>query len=467
MSRSSFLAHLALLFFAAMPARGDTQAAELAGRAAGYSAFLPIATTPESRPAVHLEEGHRLISALSADASHRTFIACVQPEPALPEAQLKTPGSVIVGCLDHQTLMVSHPTILRLPIPPSDIASISIAADAEGFVWVCAASRQQRTPCLFKTVRPQDIADFESIDAPPLSRATLHVVPGQGFVLLGARPVGTGTALCAATSADGRTWHEPVVLAAVDTGQVFVSAQFRNKLGVAFSSYAAGAGPAATDNIGYIETADGGRTWQTIRRARLTLPVQGEVNPARVADHRSIRWTVHLKDLNFDHVGNPIILYLLGRPQRNRPPKLTWTTSRWIGREWETTGVIPAAGSEDSAVLHVDADRTWRLFTARTGPSDERSPSLVCWSSDDQGRSWYKRVTAGHGGADRHLVCRPVNAQAECDTVWISGTGAAAAGSVRVLNRGGQTFLLPEHMASDPQAIQPTADSRPPATQPG
>jgi hypothetical protein len=423
-------------------------------RGVGFSAMLPDAGAVGPP-----------FAAIHDAAARKTFFAFHHGSAATPEA-------IGVASLDHASGTVARPTLL----PPGKAGragdALSLDLDSSGTIWLCAGSGDGEPARLFKSNRPHEIGAFTSTQGPALGSPVLHVVGERGLLVLGLISSAHGTAVAASTSADGQSWSPPRPLVAIDAGQTFLTGRFRDKIGLVLAAFTAEEGPRAPGNVYYLESPDAGRSWQTVRRVPIDrLPIQAADHPTKVWDYRSARWAALLKSLAFDSFGNPVIAYLVGSPRRTGPPRYTWTTSRWTGREWETTGILPASSADDGGVLQVGADRTWRLLTVRNGhleapPGAAAEPRLAAWSSDDQGRSWNRLFASPGADSQRHAVFRPFDAPPDCDAFWISAADAVAGGPIRILDRQGTVLTLPGRMTADHDKPIPNAETIPPSTQP-
>ncbi|HOB74106.1 MAG TPA: hypothetical protein PKG54_06225 [Phycisphaerae bacterium] len=425
-----------------------------------------------------------------------------------------------VSYFDHARSTVPRPAILPLDGVASVVpAGVSLALDEQGYVWVCASpalaasnsgagNKEQPTTqpaqgagaaavgtqgqptILFRSSKPHDIRAFTRHAGPPMADARLYHLGEQGFLLIGLRDRDGGSIPCFATSPDGRSWSEPRQLADIDANHSLVTAFFKGKtgatkVGVALAAWPAGKSPLMATNLYYVETPDGGKTWQSIRRIPLNLPVRGNENGVLAWDYKSMRWTVYLKDMELDSAGNPSIVFIGGRGGTGRIPLMcTWIVGRWVGREWETNGVIPAAGPFDATAFQILPDRSWLQLVARnTSAPRQAHEEVVLWSSNDQGRAWYKQAWVSSDPSIRHALVRPLNASPELFALAVIGLRGIEKSippfgehpgftkppidATRLLfhNARGDSLMLPLAMPDSEARLEPI-DAPPPQTQP-
>lgn len=484
-------------------------------RAVGYTPALPSIPGGDRpittiAPAVELPPAAVPAAAVYAAPVRKTFfVYLAAPAGQNGGAEAGRPAGqspLRISCFDHAAGTVPQPSILPLKEDAGTAPlSVSLALDEQGHVWACASrafrytirqagddqrpatplppetqpaatETSERPAVLFRSTRPYDIRAFSRQAGPALADGRLYHVAGRGFILIGLHSADGGSIPCFATSPDGQTWDEPRPLAGIDANHSLVTAFFQGKtgttkIGVALAAWPAGKGPLAATNVYYAETPDAGRTWQSIRQTRLDLPIRGHENGVLVWDYKSIRWTAYLKDLEFNSAGIPCIVYLGGRGGTGRTPLLcTWTVGRWVGREWETHGVIPAAGPFDVTAFQILPDRSWRQVVIRNSPATRPAhEEVVLWSSTDQGRSWLKQAWFREEPTARHVLVRPAGASPELSALWIvgptgAGDGSPASGSaarLRFLDARGDALQLPVEMPRSDARPEPMPASHP------
>lgn len=425
----------------------------------GYLPLVPALPAGEKPPATAsaLQPQDLLLAGgCYSEAVRKTFFAYLAA-PAGEDAEARSP--IRVACFDHAAGTVPRPAILPLEENGAAPNAVSLTLDQEGHIWVCA-SAPGRPTALFKSARPHDISSFARQAGPALSDARIFHVANQGFILIGLSIEKNRAVPCFATSPDGRAWSEPRQLAAIDAGHTLIAAQARlktgaTKIGVALAAYAADEDPSAATNVYYLETLDGGKTWQSTRRTRLDLPIKGQENAVLAFDYRSIHWTVFLKDLGFDPLGIPTVVYLGCRRSHAQAPLMcTWTTARWAGRGWETNSPIPASSAFDSTAFHIEPDRDWLQALARNGRTPPGQAKVLLMSSNDQGRSWEQKAGFEADPSQRHVLVRPAGARPELIALWILGQPGTA-GRLRLMDEKGRALVLPGEMAGSEARPEP------------
>ena len=161
--------------------------------------------------------------------------------------------------------------------------------------------------------------------------------------------------LLLASCKDGIDWSEPQHLAHIGKGHYQISRRYKKKIATAFNYHPSDGGLNARTNLYYMQSDDFGKTWRNARGQKLELPLRSVDNGALIRDYESQGRLIYLKDLTFDPLGNPIILYVASRGYEAGPknnPRV-WTTARWTAREWETRGtgwVLPPVTMTTTAI---------------------------------------------------------------------------------------------------------------------
>src|SRR5205814_9060602 len=146
-----------------------------------------------------------------------------------------------------------------------------------------------------------------------------------------------GRGLFLITGPHARDWVEPRLLARIEMGDYQISWIHNDRVATVFDDHPPPLGLNGRANIYYLETRDFGKTWLTVERHPVELPVETTNNPALVYDSRADGLLVYLKDLNFDAAGNPIMLFLTSKGYESGPkndPRV-WKTARWTGHRWD------------------------------------------------------------------------------------------------------------------------------------
>jgi hypothetical protein len=209
-------------------------------------------------------------------------------------------------------------------------------------------------------------------------------------------------------------------------------------------------------NIYYVETADGGRTWETVEGVKLTLPLREIKNPALIYDSRAEKKLVYLKDLNYDAKGRPVILFLISSGYESGPQNnpRTWRTAHWKGKLWEFNTVTTSDSNYDHGSLYIEPDGAWRVIAPTVAGPQPFNPGgeMAGWLSRDEGKNWKQTRQLTRDSPFNHTYARrPVNAQAEFYALWADGHGRQPSESrLYFTNRDGDRVCrLPVHMGGE------------------
>jgi hypothetical protein len=257
------------------------------------------------------------------------------------------------------------------------------------------------------------------------------------------------------TSPDGIKWSKWSRIAAIDKGHYQISTAGKNKAGTAFNFHPEGKGLNWRTNLYYIETADFGRTWQTVDGQKLTLPLTDVENPALVYDYQKEGLNVYLKDIRLDKEGKPVILFITSRGYESGPKNdpRTWTTARWTGREWQIRPAFVSDNNYDMGSLYIEADGTWRIIgPTETGPQPYNpGGEMAMWTSKDLGKTWKKVKQLTKDSPHNHTYARcPVNAHPDFYAIWADGHGRKPSqSSLYFCDKQGNVRGLPREMTEN------------------
>jgi hypothetical protein len=157
--------------------------------------------------------------------------------------------------------------------------------------------------------RPYDVDDFERVMTTNFSYPQVYYTPEEGFFLLHTR-YGEGRRLYHTSSRDGRSWSEPVLIAAISWGHYQVSGRRGHKIGTAFNYHR----PHPSDgshwrtNLYYLETDEFGRSWSNATGEPVELPLVDPQNDCLAHDYEKENLDVYVKDVVFDSHDRPVIL---------------------------------------------------------------------------------------------------------------------------------------------------------------
>jgi len=400
---------------------------------------------------------------------HKTFF-CYGGAPADNPRRLLH----MVSYFDHVTGRVPRPTLLLDKRTTDAHDNPVISVDAAGYIWIFSTSHgTSRQSYIHRSKRPYDIDQFECIAATklesgqPVSMTNFSYfqawhVPKKGFQAFFTRyGYPAARTICHMSSPDGVHWSEWQRLAAIHEGHYQISAVASDRAGSAFNFHPKGKGLNWRSNLYYVETRDGGRTWQTAEGKPLALPLVEPRNPSLICDYQAQNLNVYLKDIQFDLDRHPVILFLTSRGYESGPKNdpRTWTTARWTGEEWILRPAMCSDNNYDMGSLYIEADGVWRIIApTETGPQPfNPGGEVAMWRSLDQGATWAKiRQLTMSSQRNHTYVRRPVQAHPDFYALWADGHGRQPSEScLYFCNRDGDVRQLPRQMTGDSAAPLP------------
>jgi hypothetical protein len=363
---------------------------------------------------------------------------------------------------DHQTGEVARPRILLDKKTDDAHDNPTMQIDDAGHLWIFSNSHGTGRPSyIHRSKKPYSIDAFELIRTTNFSYGQPWHVPGQGFVFLHTL-YARGRILHVARSSDGRQWDEPTLLSAIAMGHYQVSWRNGKTIGTMFNYHPEGKGLNWRTNVYYMQTSDGGRTWQNVRGETLTLPLSEVDNPALAVEYESKQRLVYIKDVQFTAEGHPVLLYLTSGGYESGPKNdpRTFTTARWTGSTWDVREIASGDNNYDFASLYVEADGTWRLIgTTELGPQRYNTGGEVAlWTSSDQGTTWNRvRQLTADSEFNHTYPRRPVGAHPDFYALWADGHGREPSASrLYFTNQDGtKVWRLPEQIEGDAATVRP------------
>ena len=378
----------------------------------------------------------------------------------------------MVSCFDHSNKTVPRPTILLDKKTSDAHDNPVISVDGDGHIWIFSTSHGRARPSyIHRSVKPFDIDEFEQIPATReidgiptpfnnFSYMQVWHVPGQGFSAFFTRysdPVKRTIGFI--SSVDGVIWTPFQRLAAIDEGHYQVSGVGRSKFGSMFNYHPNGKGLNWRTNLYYLQTADNGNSWQTIDDQTLNIPLTRPDNAALVRDYESEGLNVYLKDLQFDHLDHPVLLYLTSKGYQSGPANnpRTWTIARWTGSKWKISAITTSDNNYDFGELWIKNENDWRLI-APTEPGPQAfnpGGEIAAWVSIDRGESWTKQKQLTFGSKRNHTYVRGVrNAHPDFVCIWADGHGRKPSDSKLFFSDSrGNVFQLPQQMEESGEPI--------------
>ena len=309
---------------------------------------------------------------------------------------------------------------------------------------------QARPGFIYRATEPYSTDAFERVYEGEFTYPQPWWVEGEGFLHLHTRYT-RGRELYFVTSRDGREWSEAAKLAGMG-GHYQISNAEGGRAFFVFNMHPGGNVDRRT-NMYYVETRDFGQSWQNVRGASLTLPLEDPRGPALVRDYQSEGRLVYNKDIRLDAEGNPVILTVTSADHRPGPDGEPRTVSvvRWDGAEWQFHDVTQTTHNYDTGSLYIEEDGAWRIiFPTEPGPQRWGTGGEVAiWVSRDKGEHWSKEKDVTTGSAlNQMYVRRPVNARDDFYAFWAEGNPDELSPSRLYFTdrEGSQVWRLPYEM---------------------
>lgn len=390
-----------------------------------------------------------------------------RPDDASTSDRQGIPRSLLhmVSYYDHQTGMVPRPTILLDKKTTDAHDNPVISVDDDGYIWIFSTSHGTSRPSyIHRSAKPYDVSAFELMSVTKVqgdkqvamtnfSYMQPWHLPGQGFVAFFTRyNYPADRTCCFMTSADGVHWSTWQRLAAIERGHYQVSIADRSRAGTALNYHSKEKGLNWRTNLYYLETTDRGRSWHAADGREVAVPITTKQNPALVHDYEKDGLLVYLKDIRFDELGQPVILYITSKGFEAGPKNdpRTWTTAQWTGAKWVIRPAFTSDNNYDMGSLYLEADGLWRVIgPTETGPQPYNpGGEIAVWTSSDRGKTWRKVTALTQGSPFNHTYARkPVKAHDDFYALWADGHGRQpSASSIYFCNKAGDVFRLPREM---------------------
>lgn len=374
----------------------------------------------------------------------------------------------MVSYFDHATKTVPRPTILLDKKTNDAHDNPVISLDDEGHIWIFSTSHGRSRPSyIHRSRRPYDVDEFELIGATrmdgderkPITNFSYMQIwhsADRGFHAFFTRyNYPAARTICFMSSRDGAQWSEWQRIAAIDEGHYQISGVGKSKSGSMFNYHPKGKGLNWRTNLYYVETDNGGQSWQTVDGRKLTLPLTKVDNDALVHDYESEGLNVYLKDLRFDENDHPVLLYITSKGYQSGPrndPR-TWTVARWTGSKWLISPITTSDNNYDFGELWMISENDWRVIgPTETGPQPYNpGGEIEMWQSVDQGATWTKQREMTSGSEMNHTyVRRALNAHPDFIAIWADGHGRQPSQSnIYFADNEGNVFQLPTEMKGD------------------
>lgn len=371
----------------------------------------------------------------------------------------------MISFYDHRTKQVPKPVVVHDKQgvdDPHDNPSIQL--DGEGRLWVFVSGRGRKRPGhVYRSRLPYDIESIGHVSGREFTYPQPWWVAGQGFLFLFTKYTG-GRELYWSTSDTGAgSWTKDKRLAGMG-GHYQVSNERAGKVITAFNMHPNGNVDKRT-NLYFVQTDDLGKTWRTASGGMVKTPLTDPACAALVRDYGAEKRLVYMKDIGFDAVGNPVILYLTSGSHQPGPagaPR-TWTIAHWSGGAWGFHEVTTSTHNYDMGSLYIEEDGVWRIIApTEQGPQQHGGGGeIAMWHSRDLGKTWGKvRDVTRNSTLNHGYVRRPVRAQPDFYGFWADGNpDTMSASRLYFTDKSGETvWCLPydmEGQTATPQQLDP------------
>jgi hypothetical protein len=318
-------------------------------------------------------------------------------------------------------------------------------------VFVSGRARA-RPGFIYRGTKPYSIDQFELVSQREITYPQPRWIEGRGFLHLFTKYT-HGRELYFSTSPDGKDWAADQKFAGMG-GHYQTSHQRGSRVITALNMHPGGDVDKRT-NLYFLQTDDLGRTWRNVRGEPLQLPLAEPNCPALVRDYMAEKRLVYIHDLDLDHDGRPVILYITGASYKPGPPgdPRWWTIAHWLGDRWQFSEITCANHNYSTGSLYIEQGQ-WRII----GPT-ERGPQpiggggeIAIWTSRDEGKTWTKDRDVTHGSPRNHnYVRRPVRAHGDFYAFWADGDPDKFSESRLYFTNqtGDQVWQLPYDMPAD------------------
>lgn len=358
---------------------------------------------------------------------------------------------IMISYFDHQKKVVPKPVIVydKMGVnDPHDNASISI--DDQGYIWVFVSGRGKVRPgFIFKSTAPYSIDGFEHIVQKEMTYPQPWWRKGEGFLYLFTKYT-NGRELYWSTSPDGKTWAPDQKLAGM--GGHYQVSNFDGKKLVSVFNYHPGGNVDKRTNIYLLQTEDNGNTWKTVDGQVVLPPLTSPKNEALVKNYQAEGKLVYINDLNFDRMGNPVILAVISNNFAPGPAGMPreWTIIHWKDGKWNFHKVCESTHNYDMGSLYICNDNWIIIGPTETGQQKwGTGGEMALWRSNDEGINWNKIRDVTHNSPYNHSYARrPLNANDDFYAFWADGDADKISPSrLYFTNKSGdKVWMLPYDM---------------------
>lgn len=350
------------------------------------------------------------------------------------------PGALLqmVSAFDHTQRRLLPPVCVfdKWCADPHDNPALQIAPD--GHLWLFSPSHGHWTTRSFihRSLRPFDHTAWETISDEPLFAYPQPWIDSEfGWMFLHTE-YHHGRGLRIRKSDDGRRWTPSRPIADFGVGHYQVSwfSPRHRRLCSAFDYHPPQGGLDARTNLYFIQSRDGGETFETVDGRPLSLPLTAKHTPALVHDFEAEGRLVYLRDVKLTREGDPLILFVTSRGFEPGPANgpHEWRLARWsAGAGWHISTLFTSDNNYDHGELWI-GEHDWRIV-APTDPGPQPfnpGGEVVLWVSEDEGHTWQRRRQITASSRYNHTFCRvPVNAHPDFHAFWADGHACEPSGS--------------------------------------
>lgn len=366
----------------------------------------------------------------------------------------------MIGSYDHGSRTVERPTVVHDKegvFDPHD--NPSIALDADGYIWVFVSGRGRGRPGLiYKSNAPNAIESFGLVSEQEITYPQPKYIANKGFLHLFTKYMGQRL-LYFSTSADGVEWTADQQLVAIKRegdehgGHYQISGQLGDKI-VFFYNWHPNGNVDRRTNIYYMQTTDFGKTWTTADGQQVPVPVTDVENATLAAEFFSKGENVYIKDVAFDHDGNPAALYVSGVGHQPGPENglKAWQVIHWDGEAWVNHPITTSDHNYDTGSLWIENGK-WTVVgpTVNSPQAWGGGGEVVLWESKNNGKTWKakKRVTK-NSDLNHNYIRKVVGGKDPFRYFWADGNPDSHSASYLYFGDSkGRMWQLPYDMEAD------------------
>ena len=413
-------------------------------------------------------------------AAHKTFF-CYGGARDAPPGEKRIAN--MISFFDHQSGEVARPVVVVERHTDDAHYNPTLMIDGDGFLFVfCNAHGQgyeqsQSDPTfgralIYRSEKPGCIEKWVPVSDDNFSYSQVWPL-SDGALWLHTRYQGPSHHLFYASATQNQAqkgeWTAPKLLADIGFGSYQISWTEGNRVATALDYHplAGQAGLNARTNLYFLETRDGGNTWQNAAGKTLSLPLRELENEALVYPFEREGTLIYLKNIAFDGNGNPVILFISSRSPWSGPqnPPREWNIAHWTGKNWEIRALWSADHNYDHGFLNIENSsiegEVWRLIAPiEAGPqAGGTGGAMSLHISRDEGRTWQCQPLFNDTDHNQTYARQPLHAHPDFWALWATGHAFEPSDSqILFANIRGEVFQLPTQMSgafAKPEPIGP------------